>query len=54
MPTHASTFIDKSKAKAADLEHRKKINFNIGKYNTKEIDFICRKGSEKIYIHHSF
>lgn len=33
MPTHASTFIDKSKAKAADLEHRKKINFNISKYN---------------------
>ena len=30
---HASLFMDKSSTKAADLEHRKKINYNIGKYN---------------------
>jgi L-lactate dehydrogenase complex protein LldF len=29
----ASTFLDKSGTRAADLEHRKKINYNIGKYN---------------------
>ena len=29
----ASTFLDKSGMKAADLEHRRKINFNIGKYD---------------------
>src|ERR1700730_978043 len=29
----ASTFLDESSVKAADLEHRKKINYNIGKYN---------------------
>ena len=29
----ASSFIAKSTIKAADLEHRRKINFNIGKYN---------------------
>ena len=28
-----STFMAKSTVKAADLEHRRKINFNIGKYN---------------------
>src|SRR5450755_2678024 len=28
-----STFLDKSGIKAADLDHRKKINYNIGKYN---------------------
>jgi L-lactate dehydrogenase complex protein LldF len=28
-----STFMDKSSVKAADLDHRKKINYNIGKYN---------------------
>jgi L-lactate dehydrogenase complex protein LldF len=28
-----STFLDKSGTKAADLDHRKKINYNIGKYN---------------------
>src|SRR5271154_1112333 len=27
------TFMDKIGTKAADLEHRKKINFNIGRYN---------------------
>ena len=26
--------MEKSRLKAADLEHRKKINFNIGKYNS--------------------
>jgi L-lactate dehydrogenase complex protein LldF len=30
----AATFIAKSTIKAADLDHRRKINFNIGKYNT--------------------
>jgi len=29
----ASTFLDKSSVKAADLDHRQKINYNIGKYN---------------------
>ena len=29
----AASFIAKSTIKAADLEHRRKINFNIGKYN---------------------
>ena len=27
------TFLAKSTIKAADLDHRRKINFNIGKYN---------------------
>lgn len=32
--THtASSFLAKSTIRAADLEHRRKINFNIGKYN---------------------
>jgi L-lactate dehydrogenase complex protein LldF len=31
--SNASSFIAKSTIKAADLEHRRKINFNIGKYN---------------------
>jgi len=30
---NASTFIAKSTIKAADLDHRRKINFNIGKYD---------------------
>ena len=34
MTENASTFIAKSTIKAADLEHRRKINFNIGKYNS--------------------
>lgn len=34
MSEHASTFIAKSTIKAADLDHRRKINFNIGKYNS--------------------
>jgi L-lactate dehydrogenase complex protein LldF len=33
MSESASSFIVKSQVKAGDLEHRKKINFNIGKYN---------------------
>ncbi len=33
MSETSETFITKSSAKAADLEHRRKINFNIGKYN---------------------
>lgn len=33
MTSTASTFIAKSTIKAADLNHRRKINFNIGKYN---------------------
>ena len=31
----SQTFIAKSTIKSADLEHRRKINFNIGKYNSK-------------------
>ncbi|MEX6690463.1 LutB/LldF family L-lactate oxidation iron-sulfur protein [Danxiaibacter flavus] len=33
MSNNASSFIAKSTIKSADLEHRRKINFNIGKYN---------------------
>ena len=33
MKETATTFIAKSTIKAADKEHRRKINFNIGKYN---------------------
>lgn len=33
MSNHAASFLAKSKVKAADAEHRKKINFNIGRYN---------------------
>lgn len=33
MTNTAASFIAKSTIKAADLEHRRKINFNIGKYN---------------------
>ncbi len=33
MSEESKTFIAKSTVKAADLEHRRKINFNIGKYN---------------------
>ena len=35
MSETSETFIAKSNVKAADLEHRRKINFNIGKYNSK-------------------
>jgi L-lactate dehydrogenase complex protein LldF len=33
MNNTAASFLAKSTVKAADLEHRRKINFNIGKYN---------------------
>jgi L-lactate dehydrogenase complex protein LldF len=33
MSDASSTFIAKSTVRAADLDHRRKINFNIGKYN---------------------
>ncbi len=33
MSNNAASFIAKSTIKAADIEHRRKINFNIGKYN---------------------
>jgi L-lactate dehydrogenase complex protein LldF len=33
MSEHASSFMAKSTIKAADLEHRRKVNFNISKYN---------------------
>lgn len=32
--SNASSFLAKSTVKAADLEHRRKINFNIGKYDS--------------------
>ena len=35
MTETAESFIAKSTIKAADLDHRRKINFNIGKYNAK-------------------
>jgi L-lactate dehydrogenase complex protein LldF len=35
MTATAENFIAKSTIKAADLDHRRKINFNIGKYNEK-------------------
>jgi L-lactate dehydrogenase complex protein LldF len=34
MSEQSQSFIVKSTVKAADKEHRRKINFNIGKYNT--------------------
>ena len=38
MSTSAYNFEAKSTIKAADLEHRRKINFNIGKYNSKVVE----------------
>ena len=35
MSENSQLFLEKSKTKAGDLEHRRKINFNIGKYNEK-------------------
>jgi L-lactate dehydrogenase complex protein LldF len=35
MTDTAQTFLAKSKIRSADLDHRRKINFNIGKYNAK-------------------
>ena len=42
MTDSSKTFIDKSSIKAADLDHRRKINFNIGKYNA-----VVPKGKEQ-------
>ena len=42
MSGHSESFIAKSTAKAADKEHRRKINFNIGRYNT-----VVPKGKEQ-------
>ena len=42
MKETASDFIAKSTVKAADKEHRRKINFNIGKYNA-----VVPKGKEQ-------
>lgn len=42
MTETSKTFIAKSSVKAADLEHRRKINFNIGKYNA-----VVPKGKEQ-------
>ena len=44
MPDKASTFIAKSTVKAADLDHRRKINFNIGKYNA-----VVPQGKEQFF-----
>jgi L-lactate dehydrogenase complex protein LldF len=35
MSQNSTLFLEKSFAKAAELDHRQKINFNIGKYNSK-------------------
>jgi len=42
MPDHSQSFIAKSAVKAADREHRRKINFNIGRYNA-----VVPKGKEQ-------
>ena len=42
MSEQSQTFIAKSTVKTADLEHRRKINFNIGKYNA-----VVPKGKEQ-------
>ena len=42
MSEHSQSFLAKSKVKAADKEHRRKINFNIGKYNA-----VVPKGKEQ-------
>lgn len=42
MSQQSETFIAKSTVKAADLEHRRKISFNIGKYNA-----VVPKGKEQ-------
>lgn len=44
MKDTASLFIAKSTVKAADKEHRRKINFNIGKYNA-----VVPKGKEQFF-----
>lgn len=42
MPDHSQSFIAKSADKTADREHRRKINFNIGRYNA-----VVPKGKEQ-------
>src|SRR5204862_3965323 len=42
MSEHSQSFITKSADKTADREHRRKINFNIGKYNA-----VVPKGKEQ-------
>jgi len=42
MSEHSQSFIDKSAEKTADREHRRKINFNIGRYNA-----VVPKGKEQ-------
>lgn len=42
MSEQSETFLAKSTVKAVDLEHRRKINFNIGKYNA-----VVPKGKEQ-------
>ena len=42
MSDHSQSFIDKSAEKTADREHRRKINFNIGRYNA-----VVPKGKEQ-------
>src|SRR4029453_6797557 len=42
MSDHAQSFITKSTEKTADREHRRKINFNIGRYNA-----VVPKGKEQ-------
>src|SRR5215204_1621166 len=42
MSEHSESFIVKSTEKAADKEHRRKINFNIGRYNA-----VVPKGKEQ-------
>ncbi len=42
MSQTSAIFLEKSRIKAADLEHRRKINFNIGRYNA-----VVPKGKEQ-------
>ena len=42
MSEHSQSFIAKSANRTADREHRRKINFNIGKYNA-----VVPKGKEQ-------
>ena len=42
MPEHSHSFITKSTEKTVDREHRRKINFNIGRYNA-----VVPKGKEQ-------
>ncbi|HEU5168193.1 MAG TPA: LutB/LldF family L-lactate oxidation iron-sulfur protein [Chitinophagaceae bacterium] len=42
MSEHSQSFIEKSTEKTADREHRRKINFNIGRYNA-----VVPKGKEQ-------